>query len=314
MSSVVRKGNKIFLNAEGLWYEYDLSDPPLGEGAMGVVYKGHSCSTREHVAIKKVRDIYSNNPDIRARAKMEASYQFSHRNLIEIRGYCETNPASGPIFIISKLVQGEVIATYIKKNLAGSMDRTKRICSMMYPVLDALEYLHSKGVLHLDVKPSNIMVEGGHNIRLMDLGIANASENNTTPKGFAGTPKYAAPEQMYDPKIPQQKLTVATDLYQLAITLYELITGNNPYDSSTLEKIIELHKSKPLPYSDAVGKRLMSVLLKATSRWPNNRFQSASEMKEAIQNSLNGPAIPKWIWFVAPAIFAIIVLILIVAL
>ena len=83
---VTKKGNIIYLNAYGHWYQYDESQAPLGAGAMGVVYLGQNCQTREPVAVKRVVDRYANNPEIRRRAHQEADLMFSHPNLVEMLG------------------------------------------------------------------------------------------------------------------------------------------------------------------------------------------------------------------------------------
>ena len=101
---VTREGNIIYLNAYGRWYQYDETRPPLGAGAMGVVYLGQDCQTREPIAVKRVVDRYANNPEVRRRAHQEADLMFSHPNLVEMLGCCELDPYQGPIFIISRFV------------------------------------------------------------------------------------------------------------------------------------------------------------------------------------------------------------------
>lgn len=170
--NVIIEGNLVYLNVSNTWCVYDRSKEPLGAGAMGTVYYGYTCNTKIPVAIKKVKDVYSNDPSIRARARQEAALMFRHRNLVEMLGLCEWEHDYGPIFIVSKYVHGETFDQFVQKKL-GSMPLIKRartICSMVMPIFEALNYLHSKNILHMDIKPTNIMVENGNNIRLMDLG------------------------------------------------------------------------------------------------------------------------------------------------
>ena len=125
-ANIVQKDNLLYLRVENEWYCYDLLSTPLGEGAMGTVYLGYSCSSNEQVAVKRVIDKYANVPSIRARARLEASLLFRHPNLVEMIGYCEFNPNNGPIFIISRLIHvakpWEYSDEEMKKNLGTDVD------------------------------------------------------------------------------------------------------------------------------------------------------------------------------------------------
>ena len=167
---VKKQGNIIYLNAYDRWYQYDETKPPLGAGAMGVVYVGEECQTHEPVAVKRVVDHYANNPEIRRRAHQEADLMFSHPNLVEMLGCCEVRPNEGPIFIISRFVKGENIDKFINAYVRALPNAEHRICELFLPVLDALAYIHSKGIIHMDIKPSNILLEEfSHSFRLTDF-------------------------------------------------------------------------------------------------------------------------------------------------
>ena len=283
---VTRKGNIIYLNAYGYWYQYDESQAPLGAGAMGVVYLGQNCQTREPVAVKRVVDRYANNPEIRRRAHQEADLMFSHPNLVEMLGCCEVAPGQGPIFIISRYVRGENIDKFINAHVRSLPNAEHRICELFLPVLDALAYIHSKGIIHMDIKPSNIMMEQGRNVRLMDLGIADVSETiNSSTSGMMGTPKYAAPEQFSDVASKPQ-LTSATDIYEAGITLYELITKQNPFSASTVAESKALHHGMVLPRVPGISDSVFEVTRKATAIKQEDRYQNASAMKQALKEAL----------------------------
>lgn len=279
----------IYLLVMGEWYCYDPMSTPLGSGAMGTVYMGYRIKDGTRMAIKRVRDIYSNNPMIRERAKQEASLAFRHNNLVEMIGYCEYAPENGPIFLVSKFVSGKNIDEYAKEFLNGS-DRVERICNAIFQVLDALEYVHSRGVIHRDIKPSNIMVENDSNIRLMDLGIARMNDGNKFSQyGFIGTPQYAAPEQILRDKTRTVQINAATDIYALGITFYEILTGANPFDADTEVDTLTLQMRETLPPNDAIPKRIMNVISKATEKEQAKRYQTAGDFRNALREALLPP-------------------------
>lgn len=290
-----KKGDPyIYLWVMGEWYCYNPSETPLGSGAMGVVYKGYNCRTSQPVAVKRVADAYSNNPMIRQRARQEASLAFRHPNLVEMIGICEYAPDAGPMFLLSNLVHGEEINKFLAKMPPGEL-KVEKTCGYMCDVLSALKYIHSKGVIHRDIKPSNIMIEEAGDVRLMDLGISRMNGGNKFSQyGFIGTPGYSAPEQIKrDEGSSASAINAATDIYELGITFYELLTGKNPMDSPSEAQTLANQITMPLPPSDAIPRRLMSVLLKATEKEPSRRYQTADEFQQAIRQALL-PAPSPW--------------------
>lgn len=262
-------------------------EKPLGSGAMGDVYRGYRCANGSPVAVKRVKDAYANNPMIRERARLEASLAFRHPNLVEMIGCCEYAPNGGPVFILSHFVEGENIETYVR-NFENSPSRVEKVCLAICSVLDALDYVHSRGVIHRDVKPSNIMVENGSNVRLMDLGIARMNGGNKFSQfGFIGTPQYSAPEQIKREEGDNATvINATTDIYELGITFYELLAGTNPMDCPTEADTLAKQIDEPLPKSDRIPRRLMRVILKATEKEQAKRYQTAMEFKKAIQDAL----------------------------
>lgn len=290
----------IYLQVMGQWFYYDPTSEPIGEGAMGTVYIGYSCNSNLRIAIKKVRDTYANNKMIRERARQEASLSFAHPNLVQMIGMCEYYPDRGPIFILSNYVAGVTLETHVKEQLnqLHPQDRIEKICNEMCCVLDALQYLHTRGVVHRDIKPSNIMIENGTTVKLMDLGIARMNGGNKySSYGFIGTPQYAAPEQILR-ESKHSEINARTDIYSLGVTFYELLTGVNPFNSRIEAEILSNQVSKKLPYDNSIPKKLYKVLLKATEKESEKRYANAYEFKDAINDAIYQPdknVIKSWI-------------------
>lgn len=279
---------RIYLNVMGQWYYYDPNSTPLGDGAMGTVYLGFSCNSNQRIAVKRVKDVYANNKMIRERAKQEASLSFSHPNLVQMIGLCEVAPNYGPIFILSGYVAGITLDAHVKEqlNLLPHEDRIEKISNELCKVLDALQYLHSRGVVHRDVKPSNIMIENGSVVKLMDLGIARLNGGNKySSYGFIGTPQYAAPEQILRDS-DNTEINAQTDIYALGVTYYELLTGKNPFKTDVEAEMLSRQIKMKLPYDKKIPRSIFNVILKATEKVPAKRYKSASEFKFAILDAL----------------------------
>lgn len=309
-----KKGDPyIYLYVMGEWYCYNPQEAPLGSGAMGDVYRGYRIKDNSIIAVKRVKDEYANNKKIRERARLEASLAFRHPNLVEMIGYCEYAPDHGPIFILSNFVHGEDIDVYLKK-FSDPSTRIEKVSNAICQILDALDYVHSRGVIHRDIKPSNIMVENDANVRLMDLGISRMNGGNKFSQyGFIGTPEYSAPEQIKrDEGNTANAINATTDIYELGITFYELLTGNNPMSSQAEAETLANQISKRLPSDASIPKRLMSVIWKATEKEQAKRYQSAMEMKLAIKAAIAPePSMPEklkdWLQQHAMAIFCVFI-------
>lgn len=300
------------------WYYYNPDNKPLGEGAMGKVFQGYRYDTNQMVAIKQLFDKYANVKTIRERAKLEAALSYSHPNIVEMLGSCMYEDEEGDwhVWVISNLVKGVTIDKHISSLPTYDPDyRVVTISELICSVLDALDYLHSKGVIHRDIKPSNIMVENNGTVKLMDLGIARVTGANAyTSTGFVGTPLYASPEQILRDKM-QVQATPASDIYSLGITYYVLLDGNNPFNADTDAQILINQVTKRLPVSKMIPKkykRLMSVIWKATEKNQEDRFQSALEFKYAIQKSLKPVHWPWWYWAIGGVVFLLLVLFILV--
>lgn len=275
----------LYLDLLGKWFYYNPNDPNevLGEGAMGIVYRGYYCEDNKPIAIKRVRPQYENNLQIRERARDEASHTFRHPNLVEMLGCCEYHPMYGPIFLLSNFVEGINVDKYVL-SLADMPNRVERICSVICQVLDALDYCHKSGIVHRDVKPSNIMIEEGANVRLMDLGISRKnSGNNYSMDGFIGTPEYSAPEQIRGGK---ENINEQTDIYATGLTFYELLDGTNPMVGPAEVDTLTNQMKMKLPSSSRIPYPLMQVIWKATEKEQTARYQTALQFRKAIVEAM----------------------------
>ena len=288
--TIRQQGVDLFLEVRGRTFRLDVRQHPIGEGAMGIVYVGYDIHNKEKVAIKRIKDKFLQNQEIRQRAQQEAELSFAHPNLVEMIGIAQVNAYNGPIFLVSKFVNGVPMNKFVQEKVLQLPRAEHRICEMFLPIFDALSFIHSRSIIHMDIKPSNIMVENDRNVRLMDLGIANVSAvGNNSTSGMMGTPNYAAPEQ-FDAINENPTLSASTDIYEAGVTLYELLTSENPFKKATIADIKEAHRNSCLPNSPKISPAIMRVLQKATEIKPTDRYQSAAEMKTALQQALLNPS------------------------
>lgn len=289
--SVFNRGTK--------WYYYNPDTSVVGEGAMGKVFVGYDYDTNRKVAIKQLFDKYANVRSIRDRSRLEASLTYNHPNIVEMLGSCMYQDEEGywHVWVLSNYVDGVNIDKYVR-DLPDCADKISIVCSLIGDVLNALDYLHSKGVIHRDIKPSNIMVDKSGNVKLMDLGIARVtSANSYTSTGFVGTPLYASPEQIMRDKM-QVQATPASDIYSLGMTLYVLINGDHPFDADTDAQILVNQVTKKLPMAKSLEKKykkLMDVIWKATDKDPDKRFEKALDFKFALDKAMEPSRTPWWI-------------------
>lgn len=293
----------------GIYYEYNPSDIPLGEGGMGKVYKGWLCNEsndlRREVAIKF---LYSDlSPHIIARARREAAVQLRNDNLIEMLGFLET---SGKDEIGQPVIRYHVVSEYLHgvtldKLLEGKVcDHAGNVIpfaqelygkflnnpynfalTIIRNLLSGLMALHDAGYIHRDIDPSNIMITSNGKIKLIDFGIAkkvngnNTKESSYTVEGqFIGKPKYAAPELVRG-LVESQNPT--TDLYAVGILLYQLLVGKVPFEGEMAE-VLEMQLTKKLPLHNVKQKQIKEVIKIATQKKRSLRYQSAAEFRVAV--------------------------------
>jgi serine/threonine-protein kinase len=255
----------------------------LGMGGMAVVYKAYDTRLERDVAIKLIRTKEipeSQHERLMKRFEREAKSQarFTHRNIVPIYDYGE---ADGSPYLVMAYISGGTL----KNRITGPIDWRQAV-TWMIPVADALYYAHQRGVIHRDVKPSNILFDDEEQPILTDFGIAKVLETNEvtlTGTGLGvGTPEYMAPEQW------QGQAYEATDQYALGVVLYELITGQKPYQADTPAAVAIQQATEPLKAPsrlvDGIPKAVEKVLYKVLANNQMDRYENMGAFKIALED------------------------------
>ena len=250
----------------------------IGEGGMASVYEATHEKLQTKVAIKVLNPMLAANSNIRQRFENEARFMASltHPNITRVIDY-EERPDL--LAIILEFLEGKDLNVTIRKNGPLPLNET---LTCFTQVLDAFDYAHRKGIVHRDVKPSNIFIEPGNIVKILDFGIAKLigqGEDMTMTGTQMGTPVYMSPEQVNTDKTLDHR----SDIYSLGVTLYYMLKGEPPYDSTTTSSFQIYTKivHEPLP---ALGKypEIEKVIFKATSKDRNDRYQTCQEFRKAL--------------------------------
>ncbi|MBE0662863.1 MAG: protein kinase [Bacteroidales bacterium] len=253
----------------------------IGEGGMARVYEAvHEKFDKRSVAIKILDPILNANADIRHRFENEARIMASldHPNIVKVLDYTDD---SDRLAIVMEYLEGSTLSDFVKTNGALSPETAS---SLMLSILDAFQYAHDHGIIHRDVKPSNILLDDKLRPKIMDFGIAKLlTDNSLTRTGTQmGTPTYMSPEQVRDVKDIDHR----SDIYSLGVTLYFMITGAAPYSAATLSTFDIYTKivHEPLPALTS-NIQFSSVIAKATAKDPKDRFSTCMEMADSLKLS-----------------------------
>ncbi len=263
----------------------------LGKGATGLVYRGFDPGIKRPVALKVITKSLLDPADLeyvisRFRHEAEAVGRLTHPRIAAIYDFIETEEIA---CIVMELVNGKSLAHHLKEVTQYGLKDTWEIIRQ---ILDGLAYSHGQGVIHRDLKPGNVLINDDGRIKITDFGVARIDTSTLTVMGdIVGTPHYMAPEQFGG-----QEATPRTDLYQVGVMLYELLTGTRPFTGNNVEilrRVMNERPANPSTHNPKITWQLDWVVQKALAKDPADRFGSAREfadaLKGALEESLGGP-------------------------
>ncbi|HEX5416842.1 MAG TPA: serine/threonine-protein kinase [Chloroflexota bacterium] len=251
----------------------------VGQGGMAIVYKAYQPVMDRYVALKVPVAFLLADAQFRARFQGEARTiaQLEHPHILPVHDFGEDNRLP---YLVMRYVDGGTLRDHASRGLLPP-EEVFRLCA---EVAEALAYGHSKGVVHRDVKPANVLLDHDGVALLADFGIATmvAPTVAQTDSVTLGTPYYMAPEQVSD-----QPVDPRTDIYALGVVLYELLTGRRPYDGETPLAVARKHLTDPLLPPRLVNPALPEVaeriIVKAMAKDPADRYQSATDLARELR-------------------------------
>jgi serine/threonine protein kinase len=263
----------------------------LGEGGMGTVWRAVQLSTHREVALKLLseRRFASQKSRLRFVREVELTASLVHPNIARLY---DSGLYRGIYYYAMELVDGVHLDQYVKEQNLSQ----RQILELMWIVCQAVHHAHKRGVIHRDLKPSNILVSQDGQPHVLDFGLAKAflresSDVTVSIEGdVAGTLAYMSPEQAMGRK---EQMDTRTDVYSLGIILYQFLTGESLHELSgtrfeIIRKIVEENVRSPREIQRDIDCDLEALLLKALARDPDDRYLSAGEMADDIDNYLNG--------------------------
>ena len=270
-------------------------DGILGEGAMGVVFRGTNLAVEKAVAIKMMRKETFAEPDAVERFKREAKVwsQLNHPSIAQVFDFGLQDEMP---YLVMELVDGDDLSDVLDRE--GPLAPLRAI-AVMRQLASALEEAHRLGVVHRDIKPQNMMLlrykPGGRLVlKVLDFGMAkqvgNKSMSLTAPGILVGTPKYVAPEQVTE----KPKIDGRTDLYASGVLFYELLTGQPPFVGTPHDVLFAHLGRQPEPLPESIPACVQEVVMKLLRKKPDERYQSAVDLEhalEACEDTMRGPSI-----------------------
>jgi serine/threonine-protein kinase len=256
----------------------------LGKGAMGLVYKAHDPIIDRILAIKTIslslamdeREEY----EARFFQEARAAGRLNHPNIITVY---DVGKSGDVAYIVLEYLEGRELSEILTKEKQLPIHQ---ILDIVKQVAQGLIYAHEHGVVHRDIKPTNIMVKSDSQVKITDFGIARMTSSAVqTQTGMVlGTPKYMSPEQVLGKPIDQR-----SDIFSLGVMLFEMLTQTSPFVGDTLNEImfqtININPPSPSSINTRLPARLDIIVAKALEKEPNERYQSAREFASDLSNA-----------------------------
>jgi len=299
-ASVLGDGHLAILPADAL--ELDLSDPAqrrfgdyelrelIGRGGMGVVYRAYQHSLDREVAVKLLAAGPWASREFIERFRHEAqnAARMQHPNIVAI---FEVGAAEEMHFFSMRMVHGGSLAALLKRE--GRL-QPRRAAQLLRSIAEAVDYAHRLGVLHLDLKPANVLLDENGAPHVADFGLARRLDHDlsTTNTEVSGTPSYMAPEQAI---AGPQKITPATDIWGLGAILFELVTGEPPFlgetPQDTLQLVVNGTVRSPRRFVPNLPRDLEAIILKCMAHEVAGRYASGRELADDLNRYLEGRAV-----------------------
>jgi len=252
----------------------------LGRGAMGTVFKCFDPLISRWVAIKAIVKATLDPAELqqfinRFRHEAQAVGKLVHPRIVQIYDYGENDQLA---YIVMELVNGKSLQAHL---LSGANFSLPEIVQIIRPLLDGLGYVHSEGVVHRDMKPSNILINSDGRIKICDFGIAHTESSELTQLGdVLGSLHYMSPEQFIGMSVDSR-----SDLYSVGVIAYELLTGKKPFvgnSATVMQKVIYELPAIPSSINTKISAQLDQVIMKALAKDSEKRYQTAREFSDAF--------------------------------
>ena len=256
----------------------------VGAGGMSDVYKAKDHILGRFVAIKVLKQEFSEDRNFVAKFRSEAQSAagLEHPNIVNIY---DVGSEEGLYYIVMEYVEGITLKTYIEKKGQLSF---KEAISIAIQVARGIESAHNKNIIHRDIKPQNIIISTEGKVKVTDFGIARAASSNTISSDVMGSVHYASPEQARNGFVDNR-----SDIYSLGIVMYEMVTGRVPFDGDTTVAVAIQHLQEemviPSVYAQNLPISLEKIILKCAQKNPDRRYQSMEELLADLRKSLMNP-------------------------